>query len=300
VAANTLTLNGSVSVTSGAFTSQATGTVSYNQSTGGQNVLAGTYGNLTFSAQSKLLASSGTIAIAGTFTPAGSGHTITGSTVDFSGTGAQSIPAFSYNNLTISGKTCARLYSPGSGDESWYESFPEAAAPEKTAGQAARGPGDIAKRESRRKILRHSEPSRQESYERKASAFFNPETRDVLDFGSAIHELFEKIEWLDAGVDAEAIIKAWLPSRPCDQTVKNDVLKQFRTCLESAGVREALARPAGNVELWREKSFEIIMDGQWISDVFDRVVVTRGDDGAPRGGVRAPARGRPGFHARGQ
>jgi len=103
VAANTLTLNGSVSVTSGAFTSQATGTVSYNQSTGGQNVLAGTYGNLTFSAQSKLLASSGTIAIAGTFTPAGSGHTITGSTVDFSGTGAQSIPAFSYNNLTISG-----------------------------------------------------------------------------------------------------------------------------------------------------------------------------------------------------
>jgi len=103
VAVNTLTLNSSVSVTSGVLTSQATGTVNYNQGSAGQNILAGSYGNLTFSAFSKTLPSSGTIAIAGTFTPAGSGHTITGSTIDFNGAGAQSVPAFSYNSLTISG-----------------------------------------------------------------------------------------------------------------------------------------------------------------------------------------------------
>ena len=51
----------------------------------------------------RTLASSGTIGVAGTFTPGASSYTITGSTMDFNGTGAQTIPAFNYNNLTLSG-----------------------------------------------------------------------------------------------------------------------------------------------------------------------------------------------------
>ncbi len=103
VAANTLTLNNGSSVGAGTLTSGATGTVNYNQSSNGQSVLAGTYGNLTFSNFMKVLPS-GTVAVAGTFTPgSGVGHTITGNTLDFNGTGAQTVPAFAYNNLTISG-----------------------------------------------------------------------------------------------------------------------------------------------------------------------------------------------------
>lgn len=51
----------------------------------------------------RTLASSGTIGIAGTFTPGPSSYTITGSTMDFNGTGSQTIPVFNYNNLTLSG-----------------------------------------------------------------------------------------------------------------------------------------------------------------------------------------------------
>jgi len=48
---------------------------------------------LTFSAFTKVLPASGTIGIAGTFNPNGvtSGHTITGSTIDFNGTVAQAV-----------------------------------------------------------------------------------------------------------------------------------------------------------------------------------------------------------------
>jgi hypothetical protein len=103
VGANTLTLNGSVSVTSGALTSGTTGTVNYNQSSSGQSILAIDYGNLTFSNFDKILPSSGTVGINGTFTPGSStNHTVTGSTVDFKGA-SQNIPAFTFNNLTISG-----------------------------------------------------------------------------------------------------------------------------------------------------------------------------------------------------
>ncbi len=70
----------------------------------GQNVRAFNYGNLTFSNFTKVLEPTGTIGISGVFTPGTAiGHTITGSTVNFNGTGAQTVPAFNFNNLTISG-----------------------------------------------------------------------------------------------------------------------------------------------------------------------------------------------------
>jgi len=100
----TLIINDGSSVGAGSITSNPTGTVNYNQTGDGQNVRAFNYGGLTFSNFNKVLEPTGTIGISGVFTPGtATGHTITGSTVNFNGTGAQTIPAFNYNNLTISG-----------------------------------------------------------------------------------------------------------------------------------------------------------------------------------------------------
>ena len=104
VGANTLTLNNGSSVGTGSLSSATTGTVNYNQGSAGQVVLAANYGNLTFSNQNKTLPNGSTIGVANVFTPGTAvGHTITGNTFDFNGTGAQTVPAFNYNNLTISG-----------------------------------------------------------------------------------------------------------------------------------------------------------------------------------------------------
>ena len=108
-----LTLNGSVTC-GGSLTSAANGTVYYAQASGGQNVCAWNYGNLTFSNYNKILAFSGTIGIAGAFTPGSvTGHSVSGSTVDFNGTGGQTIPAFNYNNLTSSSGGARTLASSG-------------------------------------------------------------------------------------------------------------------------------------------------------------------------------------------
>src|SRR5262249_24292150 len=94
----------------GSLTSNANGTVNYNQSSNGQPVLAANYGNLTFSNFNKTLPATGTIGIAGTFTPGtGASHTITGSTINFNAAGSQNIPGFTYNNLTSSGGGVARI-----------------------------------------------------------------------------------------------------------------------------------------------------------------------------------------------
>lgn len=101
VGTNTLTVNNGTSVGSGTFSSSATGTVNYNQGSGGQNVLAGNYGNLTFSNFSKVLPN-GIVGVAGVFTPNSVANTITGNTFNFNGAGNQAIPSFTYNNLTTS------------------------------------------------------------------------------------------------------------------------------------------------------------------------------------------------------
>ena len=104
----TLELIGSVTGTTGGFASDLAGTVFYNGSAG-QSVFGASYGNLSFNNNTKNL-SAAAVNIAGIFTPgAGTGHTITGSTIAFNG-GTQNIPQFNgvavdqgYNNLQTSG-----------------------------------------------------------------------------------------------------------------------------------------------------------------------------------------------------
>lgn len=100
VGANTLTLNGVVTG-GGTLTSTVSGTVTFNQSSAGQSVLAADYGNLTFSNFTKILPAA-TVGIAGTFTPGtANGHTVTGNTINYNSTGAQSVASFLYNNLSM-------------------------------------------------------------------------------------------------------------------------------------------------------------------------------------------------------
>lgn len=60
------------------------------------------YGNLNAAGGARTFTGGATTGIAGTLTP-GSSNTLTGSTINFNGTGAQTINALNYNNLTLSG-----------------------------------------------------------------------------------------------------------------------------------------------------------------------------------------------------
>lgn len=79
---------------------------------GSITVPAANYGTLILTGGARTLPSSGTIGICGTYTP-GSSMTLSGSTVNYNGTGAQTITPTAYNNLTISNaRGSANLTSP--------------------------------------------------------------------------------------------------------------------------------------------------------------------------------------------
>lgn len=81
--------------------------------TASQNIPALNYGNLNLTGGARVLASSGTTGICGTLTPGAGAITVTGSTIDFNGSGAQTIPAFNYNNLTSSSTGARTLANTG-------------------------------------------------------------------------------------------------------------------------------------------------------------------------------------------
>src|SRR4029079_19167660 len=80
---------------------------------GAQTIAAQNYGNLTSSgAGARTLASTGTIGVAGTFTPGTNAYTVAGSTVNFNNTGTQAVASFTYNNLTVGGSGNKTAGSP--------------------------------------------------------------------------------------------------------------------------------------------------------------------------------------------
>ncbi|HXU38206.1 MAG TPA: G8 domain-containing protein, partial [Blastocatellia bacterium] len=138
-----VTSAGTLNLTSGTFKLGSAGTGTTFPAFGTTNISSGTtveytsgaaqtiaavgYSNLTSSgAGARTLASSGTIGVGGTFTPGTNTYTITGSTINFTNSAAQTIPAFNYNNLTNTGNGnrtlassgtigIATTFSPGSG-----------------------------------------------------------------------------------------------------------------------------------------------------------------------------------------
>ncbi len=90
-----------------------TGTINFNGS-GAQTIPPLNYFNLVSSSNgARILASSGPIGIAGIFTPGSNSYSISGSTINFNGSGSQTVPAFNYHNLTSSSTGARTLASSG-------------------------------------------------------------------------------------------------------------------------------------------------------------------------------------------
>lgn len=97
VAGNPFTLTGTLDLASDP------NTVNYSGS-GAQTIGAYSFYNLESSSNgARTLVNGGTISIANNFTPSTNTYTTTGNTINFNGANPQGIPAFTFNNLTVTG-----------------------------------------------------------------------------------------------------------------------------------------------------------------------------------------------------
>lgn len=143
-------------------------------------------------------------------------------------------------------------------------------------------PADYGRRPSLRRRLAHVQPSKGPGSVQSAGRLFEPGARDALDLGSAVHQLFQRVEWAEE-VDTESLIAQWAQSSPLPESLKRQAAGLFRQALAAPQICSVLARPKGAADLWREKRFEAVVDNRWISGTFDRVVVSKDRSGKPAG-----------------
>jgi len=110
---------------------------------------------------------------------------------------------------------------------------------------------------------------------------FTDRAADRLELGSAIHNLFERVEWLPEANPIQAI-ELWKETAPFPDDVREAAANHFRTACEARAVQELFAEPPAGAIVWRERAFLVMLEEGLVSGRFDRVVVDADDDGVAR------------------
>jgi ATP-dependent exoDNAse (exonuclease V) beta subunit len=97
---------------------------------------------------------------------------------------------------------------------------------------------------------------------------------EARDTGNLVHELFSSLEFLEEGAAPQAVQAfraargATLPPETLDETIQT-----FSAALALPRVQQLLTRRDPQEVVWRERAFEMVLEGRWYSGVFDRVTV---------------------------
>lgn len=117
-------------------------------------------------------------------------------------------------------------------------------------------------------------PSLHSEEESEPAQLFSRGSTAAMELGSAVHRLFQKVEWASA---AEHNLT------PPTNAIEEEANRQVALTMKDAACRETLDMPAlqtgETVELWREQPFEVVLDGHWTSGIIDRATIIRDSGG---------------------
>lgn len=166
------------------------------------------------------------------------------------------------------------------GLRTWYEEKALQAA------KAVVPPAERGEREALGILLRRLQPmprrrtpSGEEAFRVKGSVLFSEGREPGRQLGSLVHLLLAEVDWLDGGRQT-----AWpdhwrraglLTGGAVDAEAETQALG----VLGASACAEAFARPGRHAEAWRERSFDLVIKGEWVSGVFDRVLIDRAAPG---------------------
>ena len=164
------------------------------------------------------------------------------------------------------------------GDSRWFESINPVPEKEADAAERADEGGDAEGwilRSARRPART---PSALKSSAVNGALVFNLDRNAGADFGTEVHARFAEVEWVEPGT-IESWRAAWIATGGAGAAAEEAL-----ACLAAPALAEVWTRPqpveaGGSVEVWRERPFETVLDGAWVTGIFDRVVVERNAGG---------------------
>jgi len=179
--------------------------------------------------------------------------------------------------LTLAGSTFTCLYARG--DARWFDECPLTEQPAGPAVQATSAREHVLSSSPRARLVA-IRPSDAEVLETNAADLFHPDRQQGMETGIAVHELLQRVTWSEE-LDIASLVAQWSADTSLDTDTKVRAIEHARHALDSPRVLAALRRPQGNVTLWRERHFDVVVDDRWITGSFDRVVIEQDAGGAP-------------------
>jgi ATP-dependent helicase/nuclease subunit A len=153
-----------------------------------------------------------------------------------------------------------------SGDADWHTKLAAPAEPRKISQEIGLVKAEAAGRAPRR-LAR--QPSAEKTGVVAAARVFAPEGAVAADFGTKVHALLAEVEWVGEG-GGEKFAEAWM--------MRGGAGEEALACLRAPELAAVWTRP-DRAEVWRERAFEVVIGGAWVTGVFDRVVVERDQAG---------------------
>ena len=105
-------------------------------------------------------------------------------------------------------------------------------------------------------------PSSHETAGFSADRLFDESLDQALSHGESVHKVFEQIDW----VDETSLAKL--------ETLRSEypeAVAEVENCLSNETLAKRLAKPEAGAQLWRERMFDVVIEGEIVSGVFDRV-----------------------------
>jgi len=100
------------------------------------------------------------------------------------------------------------------------------------------------------------------------------------EFGTLVHEMLARVERADA--ESLASLRRIASAQP--STMIEEAAAGALHCIESRACEAIFAPPSGTI-IWREKPFEALVSGRWISGIFDRVHLFFDPNGSPASAI---------------
>lgn len=123
-------------------------------------------------------------------------------------------------------------------------------------------------------MARRVTPSGEEDFKMKGSMLFGEGREPGRRLGTLVHELLAQVEWWDASSSLKDLELRWKTLGLLrGEEIEARAAAMVRQVLDSEAAKFAFGRPAPDAEAWRERPFDLIHEGSWISGVFDRVIV---------------------------
>jgi len=163
--------------------------------------------------------------------------------------------------------------SPETTDKNWFQQSP-IIGPEETTTKTESSIGPLVSPDKARVRVARRTPSSSEGGIVTGDQIFSHQGKTARELGTLVHALFEEIEWYEPGI-LETLEKRCEETPGFSPETKTEAMGHISKSLTNPEIITALSRPASDAKCWREKPFEILLEKEWLSGTFDRVVIEK-------------------------